>query len=500
MAAESISAHAPGRALTRVASLVAAAILVVVSSSVGATPAGAEASFTFNGGGWGHGVGLSQYGACGMASEGRNYVQILTHYYTGTQVSGATEPAGLRVLLAESNTFTLEVPSGSTISDVGTVDSSRTITVDRSGNSARLTGGVNATVGLPLTVTQNGAMRISPPGQRFDRGHLVIRPSQEDPTKLRAIIEGLSTRDYLLGLGEMPASWPAEALKTQATAARTVAVVKAASGVGSDHDLKGYLDGAYTGYEVQQKAGSHWSSWVAAVDATAGEAVTYGGKPISSAVYSSSSGGRTENSENVWVATVPYLRGVDDPADSGCNNPRNLWTMNFTESQLGTKLGTPAVTSVSVSGPLGASGRTDKATITFTDVNGSRYAFTGAQLRSKLGLYSTKFTITGATQPEPPVPGLGSNRPPSGILGLIRAHEGRNILVAGRASDPDGTPRMFVADAVDGRTTWHVFDSAGGYFLAAFPVAPGNHTTCVAVLDTPSGAATTLGCGTTVVK
>lgn len=497
MRSDSIPAHGPRRLVSRSASLLAAVLLVVASFAGGATPAGAEESFTFTGGGWGHGVGLSQYGACGMAAGGKNYAQILAHYYTGTQVTSVTEPTNLRVLLAESNTFTLSVPAGSTISGVGTVGSNQTVTVKRSGGNAVLTGGVGATAPLPLTIAQNGAMKISPPGDRFNRGHLVIRGSQTDPTKMRAIIEGLSTRDYLLGLGEMSASWPAEALKTQATAARTVAVVKAASGGGADHDLKGYLDGAYTGYEVQAQAGStYWPKWVAAIDATAGKVVTYGGSPIASAVYSSSSGGRTENSENVWWATVPYLKGVADPTDSGCNNPRHNWAMSFTASQLGAKLKTPAVKSISVGGNVAPSGRTDKATITFTDVNGAKHTFTGAQLRWALGLYSTKFTISGATTTPPPKP----NQPPSGTLGLVRAHEGRNILVAGRASDPDGTPRMFVADGVNGRTRWHVFNSSKGNFLAAFPAEPGKHTTCVAVLDTPSGAATTLGCRTTVIK
>jgi SpoIID/LytB domain protein len=479
------------------ASLLAAATLVVASFAGGATSAGAEESFTFTGGGWGHGVGLSQYGACGMASGGNNYAQILAHYYTGTQLGGVTEPTNLRVLLAESNTFTLSVPAGSMISNVGTISSNQTVTVQRSGGNVTLTGGVSGTVPLPLTVVQNGAMTISPPGDRFDRGHLVIRASDGDPTKLRAIIDGLSTRDYLLGLGEMPASWPAEALKTQATAARTVAVVKAASGAGSDHDLKGYLDGAYIGYEVYAHAGpTYWPKWVAAIDDTTGQVVTHGGNPITSAVYSSSSGGRTENSENVWSATVPYLKGIDDPTDSGCNNPRNHWAVSFTSSQLGAKLRIPAVQSINVGGNVAPSGRTDKATITFTDVSGAKHNFTGAQLRWALGLYSTKFTISGATQTPPPEP----NRPPSGTLGLLRAHEGRKILVAGRASDPDGTPRMFVADEANGRTHWHVFNSANGNFMAAFPVEPGKHTTCVAVLNTPSGPATILGCGTTVVK
>lgn len=468
------------------------AVVVLVAFTAGTPPAGAEESFTFTGGGWGHGVGLSQYGACGMASAGSNYTQVLTHYYTGTRVSGVAEPANLRVLLAESSTFTLEVPKGSTISGVGKLGSDRTVTVKPSGGKARLSGGVSATVALPLTVARTGAMRVSPPGQRFDRGHLVIRAHPEDSAKLRAIIGGLTTRDYLLGLGEMPASWPVEALKSQATAARTVAVVKAASSAGSDHDLKGYLDGAYIGYEVRAQAGpTYWPRWVNAIDTTAGKVVTYGGKPIASAVYSSSSGGRTEDSEDVWWATTPYLRSVGDTADSGCGNPRFRWSRSFTASQLGAKLKIPTVRSITVGGNLGTSGRTDKAAITFTDVKGARHTFTGAQLRSALGLYSTKFTISGATT---------TSRAPSGTLGVVRAHDRRTILVAGRAADPDGTPRVFVADVVNGRTRWYVFNSAGGNFLAALPADPGEHTTCVAVLDTPSGAATTLGCRSTVVK
>lgn len=476
--------------LARLAVLGAAIALAL--TAFGHSGAAADTSFTFNGGGWGHGVGMSQYGACGMASQGKSYTQILSHYYTGTTVSSRTEPSNLRVLLTDSSTITLTTAGSTTISGVGTVGSGKTINLRRSGNNVVLSGAVSATVAAPLTVNQSGAMRISPPNNRFDRGHLVVRTTPGSSTKLRAVIEGLSTRDYLLGLGEMASSWPAEALKTQATAARTIALVHAGSS--GDHDLKGYLDGAYIGYDMAAISGTtYFAKWTAAVDATAGKVITHNGTPISSAVYSSSSGGRTENSENVWYASVPYLKSVDDAADSGCNNGRNTWSSTFTGSQLGSKLGIPAVTSISVSGPNTPSGRTDKKTFTFTVAGGARHNFTGAQLRSKLGLYSTKFSIGGSID-------SGPVRPPSGSLGDIRAHQGRNILVAGRAADPDGTPTMFVADVVNGKTDWHLFDSSNGYFLSAFPASPGKHTTCVAVLDNPTGAATMLGCRDTVIK
>ncbi len=475
--------------LVRVLLAGAALALAVLGFNPGT--AGADTSFAFTGGGWGHGVGMSQYGACGMASQGKNYAQILTHYYSGTAIASRTEPSNLRVLLADSSTFTITTAGTTTISGVGTVGSGQVITLRRSGNNVVLSGAVSRTVAAPLTINHTGAMRVSPPNNRFDRGRLVVRTTPGSSSQLRAVIEGLTTRDYLLGLGEMSSSWPTEALKSQATAARTIAMVKANSS--SDHDLKGYLDGAYIGYDMAAISGSYWARWVNAIDATAGKVITHGGAPITSTVYSSSSGGRTEHSENVWYSAVPYLRSVDDPADSGCGNTRNSWTKTFSGSALGSKLGIPAVTSVSVSGAATPSGRTDKATFTMTTTTGARYSFTGAQLRSKLGLYSTKFSVGGAVV-------SSGGTPPSGSITDVRAHDGRNILVAGRASDVDGTPRVFVADQVNGKTDWHVFDSANGYFLAAFPASVGTHTTCIAVLDTPTGDATMLGCRETVIK
>ena len=472
---------------------VLAALALALAGVVSTPSAAAATQFSFTGGGYGHGVGLSQYGACGMAQAGHGYTQILTHYFTGTQVSAVAEPTNLRVAVGEASTFSLEIPAGASVSGVGVLGSSRTVTVRRSGGHAVLSGGLSATVPLPLVVTPHGAVKVSPPGNRFDRGRIVV--NAYGSSSMRAVVDGLSTRDYLLGIGEVSASWPTEALKAQAVTARTVAVHKDAHPGGSDHDLKGWLDGYYIGADMASRSGSNWSRWVSAVDATAGRVITHSGSPIASAVFSSSSGGHTANSESVWYSALPYLRGVSDPYDSGCGNSLNRWTKTFSGSELGSRLGMSEVTNIAFSGTLDVSGRTDKASFTFTDRTGARSTYTGAQLRSKLGLYSTKFTISGVSMPS-----STPNSPPTGSLVAVRAHEGRNILVAGRATDPDGTPQLFVADAVDGRTTWHLFPTAGGNFLAAFPASPGTHTTCVAVLDAPTGAATQLGCHQTVIK
>src|SRR3954467_11231193 len=72
--------------MTRLFSIVTAALLLA--------PAPAEAAkttFTIRGAGFGHGVGLSQYGAMGYAEHGWSAAQILGHYYTGTSL-GTTDP------------------------------------------------------------------------------------------------------------------------------------------------------------------------------------------------------------------------------------------------------------------------------------------------------------------------------------------------------------------------------------------------------------------------
>jgi len=136
------------------------------------------------------------------------------------------------------------------------------------------------------------------------------------------LVNILPMDEYLYGVvpSEMPSSWPEEALKAQAVAARSYALDK----IGSDNHT-GYDLCDTTHCQVYLGVGNEHDAATAAVDATSGQVACYDGEPIN-AVYSSSSGGHTDSSENVWSATVPYLRGVDDPTDVG----NELWTRIFT--------------------------------------------------------------------------------------------------------------------------------------------------------------------------
>lgn len=126
-------------------------------------------------------------------------------------------------------------------------------------------------------------------------------------------INDLELEVYLYGVikGEIDPRWPPEAVKAQAVAARTLAVERLsephAAAAAAGYDLP-----ATTDAQVYLGVGGEDPAATAAVDATRALIVTYAGRPIFAA-YHSNSGGHTEDSESVWGAVYPYLRGVSDP-------------------------------------------------------------------------------------------------------------------------------------------------------------------------------------------
>ncbi len=480
------------------------AALALSGTTLGPPSAAAAQSFTFSGSGWGHGVGMSQWGARGMAANGSSYAQILGHYYQGTNVASQGVNDDLRVLIAGSApTLDLRTGGSTTFTGVGTVGAGQNVRLTRSGGSVRLSGALNATVAAPLRVSYaaGGDLTVSPPGYTYRYGSLTVTT---DPAGgLRAVIGGLPMQQYLYGLGEMPSSWPTEALKAQATAGRTFAQKRiAARSSNADFDLYGSVyHQAYTGTKFQAAA------WVAAVDATAGRVVAYGGGLID-ALYSSSSGGHTENSEVVWVSSVPYLKGVPDPYDTSGGNPHASWSRTYSGDQLGQWFGLGTVTSVQVLGPLGGSGRVDKALIRLSgtggtkDVKGASFRATVNSKAPSASLKSTRFTVGGSTTssppsaaPTPPAP----NRPVSGNYGVATT-DGRTVIVAGDANDPDGAPLVRMVSTMGRDRAVREQRANKGKFLFAWTGQPGTRNVCVTVYDTPTGAGTSLGCRDIVVK
>ena len=142
-------------------------------------------------------------------------------------------------------------------------------------------------------------------------------------------VEELDLEDYVAGVvaGEMPSSFEMEALKAQAVAARTYGlskVLRAAKSGNSDEHLKAPLcDGTHcqvyrSKEELLDLKGREWmdGGWIKirqAVAATAGQIMYYNGEIVEQPLFHSSSGGKTENSEDVFVSALPYLRSVESP-------------------------------------------------------------------------------------------------------------------------------------------------------------------------------------------
>lgn len=376
---------APGAPATRSAAILATMIACVL---LGATAGDAKAkrvTWVLRGAGFGHGIGMSQYGAQGFALQGRNYRQILGHYYQGTSI-GTAPTKTIRVILRQG-VGSVRV-SGATQASGGTkLEPTATYTVKRNGATIRLyrgdeliesySNGLLITDGsepLKLFGTAIGGVRNG-----SYRGGLEFSTSALGGMNVVNLVD---IDDYVQGVvpGEVPTSWHPEALKAQAVAARTYALATDAGGALFDQ----YPD---TRSQVYRGAGAEVKSTNAAVRATAGEVVKYGGKVIPTYFFSTS-GGRTENVENVFYASSPqpYLKSVEDPYDDG--SPKHRWTIRYSQATMQTKLADL------VKGRLkrikvvkrGVSPRVVKA-----DVIGTRGSVrtNGATLRARLGLFDT---------------------------------------------------------------------------------------------------------------
>jgi stage II sporulation protein D len=301
-----------------------AVLALAFCSSAAASPV-----FFVWGKGWGHGIGMPQWGAKGYADHGKDYTWILDHYYTGTEPGPATKTT-IRVLLdVGRSSVVIASPSTWTIADAD-------------GKSFELAAG-SKTFGSGLRVWINGARRtLSPPvtvrrpagpltvdGRRY-RGSIVLRK----PTSALAIVNEVGLQPYLYGVvpWEMPADWHMEALKVQAVAARSYGLANTTSGTYFDvyDDTR---DQVYGGFDAEHPRSNE------AVQATANEVRTYNGN-LATTYFYSSSGGWTANNEDVWPSgtPVPYLRSVRDYWDS--LSPHHTWgPTRYSRASLDARLG-----------------------------------------------------------------------------------------------------------------------------------------------------------------
>lgn len=215
----------------------------------------------------------------------------------------------------------------------------------------------------------------------------------------------LDLEDYVAGVvaGEMPASFEAEALKAQAVAARTYALSKIMraeeSGNSADHPDAPLCDDTHCQVyrneeELLELKGQYWmdTGWqkiLSAVDETAGQVMYYEGSLVEQPLFHSSSGGQTENSEDVFVSALPYLRSVESLYEGEA--PYQSETISVSLATFIKKVSdTYGASSVS-SGTIKILSRSEGGRVDRIQVGDK--TLTGRNIRDLFGLRSANFTF-----------------------------------------------------------------------------------------------------------
>lgn len=232
-------------------------------------------------------------------------------------------------------------------------------------------------------------------GQQYYGGFRFERINGGDST----VVNMVGADDYVRGLlpYEMSASWPIEALKAQALAAKNYAIGKRRSG--SDHDKTYHIDLCTTTHcQVYRGVGKANENSNRAVDEVAGQWIYYDGKLATQTVYSSSHGGASEDAKNVWGTDYPYLKGVVDPyeADVADIAGNYKWTKTHTPESLKERLYSvkKIVSQDIVNFTTKKSATGNVISITLTDTAGKNYTLSRESVRNVLGTNSIRFDVT----------------------------------------------------------------------------------------------------------
>jgi stage II sporulation protein D len=450
------------RRLRRIAAVLTVALAAVGGGVVAVTalgparPAGAVEDylapaggvFTLSGHGFGHGIGLSQYGARGAATAGLTGRQILDFYYPGTATTTLAAGSPIRVRLTGASPAAVPVQSaaGLQVLDAAT---GQVTALARSGAAVRYRIVADAAALRVQTSADSGATWTAVAltgGATGAAGPLVFR----GPAELRLYLPDGSARDYAgtvtgirsgattlttvntLGLDpyvagvlgrEMPASWPAAALQAQTVAARTYAAFERASAPATAAwDICDSTSCQVYGGRRLISGGVvtdlQPAPVLAAVAATAGQIRTFSGTPIF-AQFSASNGGWT-----VADTRFPYLVAKADPYDVP-GNPYGTWSATLSVTRLAEcfpEAGTVnrlSILSRDGNGQWGGRigtvrlyGRTAAGAAVQFDVTGDRLRSCG----TASGVRSTYATIVSAWRPTDSPAGV---RHPDGSLDVV---------------------------------------------------------------------------------
>lgn len=329
--------------------LAIAAVLAagVISGFVLAQPAAAASGdFVVSGRGYGHGSGMSQWGAWQAAREGAGYKKILAFYYPGTKLTtldpgrtvkvritraGDSNKGYYRVSLRAAVTSATLVMHGSSGDSTRKLAAGDSVTVTHSGGKVTLDGikgswdwvevrpastSGRVAVAMRATSSISSVYKIEYWGK--------VRAEANGGSKCLRVFNTVLLERYLRGVAEvdpgwanakLPSQYAPEAVKAQQVAARTYAVAHA----GDAYLYDNTLDQVYLGYTWEATN----PGVKAAVDATTGVILTRNGKPIA-AYYCSSSGGYLSNTAWSNSGAPVYIVAKADPWS--LRAPRKPWS------------------------------------------------------------------------------------------------------------------------------------------------------------------------------
>ena len=411
-------------------------------------PCGPPDQFKVTGAGFGHGVGMSQWGAYGMAQEGADASTIVSHYFTGSSVQPVQDDMNIRVNLryhvanAKFRTEPLEAGGGAIELTIGPTivlgGPGDTFTAELAGDGVRViktANGASTDLGIapkigvrwagtrtPGTAVGGATLlnitgpkgTLASPGHRYRFGSIEIVPFTGDSGRTLNVVNALRLHEeYLYGISEVTSAWPIAALQAQIIAARSYALSKIDAGVRKpcachlDDGMGPYSDQTFTGWSKASAAKG--DNWVAAVNGTLTSETTglalldAAGKPIK-AFYTASTGGLTTSSKDQWGGDLPYAQVVDDHWSLNAPNPDRSWTIPVSQSRMAQIFGVGQVTSVNITDRIG-SGALKQVTATLPD--GRTVTKGGTAFMAALGAKSRYIqTIDG--QVGTPLPTLAS--------------------------------------------------------------------------------------------
>jgi stage II sporulation protein D len=356
--------------------------------------------FTIRGAGWGHGWGMSQYGAYGAARKGLSWKQILAFYYRGTQLSSMPAGTKIKVWITADNDSSLRVLPASGLAVRDGAGHRHTLPVgpnytswriSRSGTGYRLsyrnrsgsylTKSTGLTTGTWSFSTRSKIVKVVLPHGlvRSYRGTVALIKRGSGGRTINSVL----LEDYVKGVvpAEMPTSWATDAVRAQAVAARSYAVRLRDFGGYSGFDICDT-----TACQVYGGVGRETSNGNAAVRATAGRIVRYRGK-VALTQFASSNGGYSAQGD------YPYLAAHRDPYDGVIKS--QAWTRVISASSIGRawpSVGTVRRLQISSRDGAGAWGGRVK---TIKIIGSSRTAIvSGTTFQHMFGMRSSLFTIT----------------------------------------------------------------------------------------------------------